>query len=62
MGSPPGATTSFPGPFSLERSCCCCKRQSGCEETSQRPYSPRRDLGNKLSYIFVIASAKFSFY
>ena len=31
----------------LERSCYCCKRQSGLEETSQRPYSPRGDIGNK---------------
>ena len=31
----------------LERSCYCCKRQSGLEETSQRPYSPRGDIGKK---------------
>ena len=31
----------------LERSCYRCKRQSGLEETSQRPYSPRGDIGNK---------------
>ena len=31
----------------LERSCYCSKRQSGLEETSQRPYSPRGDIGNK---------------
>ena len=24
-----------------------CKRQSGLDETSQRPYSPRGDIGNK---------------
>ena len=34
-----------------ERSCHCCKRQSGLEETSQRPYSPRGDLGNKSSQV-----------
>ena len=33
----------------LERSCYRCKRQSGLEETSQRPYSPRGDIGNKSS-------------
>ena len=33
----------------LERSCYCCKRPSRLEETSQRPYSPRGDIGNKSS-------------
>ena len=33
----------------LERNCYRCKRQSRLEETSQWPYSPRGDLGNKTS-------------
>ena len=33
----------------LEQSCYRCKRQSGLEETSQRPYSPRGDVGSKSS-------------
>ena len=34
------------GFFHLEQSCYHCKRQSGLEETSQRPHSPRGNIGN----------------
>ena len=33
----------------LERSCYRCKKQSRLEETSEWPYSPRGELGNKSS-------------
>ena len=37
----------------MERCCYHCKRRSGLEETSQRPYSPSGDVGNKSSMLFV---------